>query len=63
MAVFFLLIVFYSKLKYILYELFKEKNEDEVNVYYKIINLIRKNDSKIYKIEELLSVMDKKIMN
>lgn len=53
----------YSKLKYILYELFKEKNDDEVSVYYKIINLIRKSDNKIYRIEELLSMMDKKIMN
>lgn len=53
----------YNKLKYIFYELFYEKEEDEVSVYYKLINIIKQNDQKIYKIKELLSIMDKKIMN
>ena len=53
-----------SKLKYIFYELYNEKNDDIDKIYNKLINIIRNSDSKLLKLNEVLDLIDnKKIIN
>ena len=54
----------YMKLKYIFYELYNEKLDDTNKIYSKLINVIKNNDDKIKKLNEVLCLMDnKKIMS
>lgn len=52
------------KLKYIFYELYNEKLEDIEKIHIKLINIIKNNDEKASKLNEILKLMDnKKIMS
>ncbi len=52
------------KLKYIFYELYNEKLDDEEKIYNKILNIIKNNDNKLKKLKEILNLMEnKKIMS
>lgn len=54
----------FMKLKYIFYELYNEKLDDEPKIYSKLINIINMNDSKLEKLSDILNLMDnKKIMS
>ncbi len=52
------------KLKYIFYELYNEKLEDIEKIHIKLINIIKNNDVKASKLNEILKLMNnKKIMS
>lgn len=52
------------KLKYMFYELYNEKLEDIEKIHIKLINIIKNNDEKASKLNEILKLMDnKKIMS
>lgn len=51
------------KLKYIFYELYNEKLDNEEKIYSKLVNIIKNNDSKMKKLKEIINLMEnKKIM-
>lgn len=51
------------KLKYIFFELYNERLDNEEKIYSKLINIIKNNDSKVKKLKEIISLMEnKKIM-
>ena len=53
-----------SKLKYIFYEIYNEKIDDIDKIYNKLINLIKNNDYKSLKLNEIMSLIDnRKIMS
>ena len=53
-----------SKLKYIFYEVYNEKIDDIDKIYNKLINLIKNNDYKSLKLNEIMSLIDnRKIMS
>lgn len=54
----------FSKLKYLFFEVFNQKIDDELKIYHKLISVIKNNGNKFEKLNEILSVMNKsKIMN
>lgn len=54
----------YSKLKYIFYEIYGEKNDDIERIYNKLKNVAQNNDYKLKKLNEILSLIDNtKIMS
>jgi hypothetical protein len=46
------------KLKYIFYELYNEKIDDIDKIYIKLINIIKNNDNKLSKLNEILKLMN-----
>lgn len=53
-----------SKLKYIYYEMYEEKNEDIEKIYNKLLKIIKNHDYKFIKLNNILNVMEnKKIMS
>lgn len=54
----------YSKLKYIFYEIYNEKNDDINKIYNKLIAVLKNNDNKFKKLNEILTLIDNsKIMS
>lgn len=52
-----------AKLKYIFYELYNEKLDNEEKIYSKLVNVIKNNDIKMKKLKEIINLMEnKKIM-
>lgn len=45
----------YNKLKYVFYEVYNERLNDEYKIYIKLIKLIESNSEKIYKIKKILT--------
>ena len=50
----------FDKLKYVFYEVYDEKNENELKMYSKLINLVENNSDKITKIENVIDKIKSK---
>lgn len=54
----------FLKLRYLFFEVFDQKIDDETKIYHKLISVIKNNGNKFEKLNEILAVMNKsKIMN